>query len=356
MVLRLAVCGMHLSLKHGETIREILGDGFRVHHRIFLDPQGGAPYRVAREVGRGVQRFAEAMRRDKPDIVLVVGDRPEVFAAVSAASFMNITIAHVHGGDRTRGGTDEATRHAVSKLAHLHFPGTANSARRLVKMGENPKNIFQTGSPAIDEIRTSSISPFSRLQKSLGKRFVKDVGYAIFLFHPISTQPFLAGRQADEILKALGAVRMPVVSLYPNNDPGSRLVMKAIHSFSGRRWDRRVFRTLPRSWYLTLLKNARVLVGNSSSGIIDAASFRVPVVNVGTRQEGRERSCNVVDVAPRAASIQKALARVLTDSLWRRRLAKCRNVYGDGCAGERIARHLATVRLTPDLLQKQIAY
>lgn len=356
VALRIVACGMHLSLKHGETVREIEADGFQVFHRIPLDPQGDTPFKVAQEVGRGIQRFSDVFLKEKPDILLVVGDRPEVFAAVGAASFMNIVVAHVHGGDRTRGGTDESTRHAVTKMSHMHFPGTAISRRRLVRLGENPHHIYRTGSPAVDEIREMVNIPFLALQKMLGEDFGKDFGYAVFLFHPISTRPEEAGKQAEEILMALKRIPLSVVCLYPNNDPGARNIIKAICDFSRECGDSRVFQTLPRSCYLALLKNARVLVGNSSSGIIDAASFRLPVVNVGSRQDGRERSCNVVDAEPKAISVQKALSQVLTDSRWRRGLRRCRNVYGDGRAGERIARQLATVRLSPDLLQKQITY
>lgn len=352
----LTVTGMHLASRYGRTIKEIRTDKLRVDGIVPLNPAGGTPFSLTLAVGQGIKGFAQVFRRTRPHLLLIVGDRPEVFAAATAATFMNLLIAHVHGGDRTQGGTDEAVRHAITKMAHIHFPATERSAARLRRMGEDPNFIFQTGSPAIDDIRNVPAVFPPALRQKLGEACLTRKGYAVFLYHPVSTSPALAGEQASEILKALQRLEMPVISLYPNNDPGGLNVIKAIEKYSAGRSDDRVFRTLARSHYLVLLKNARVLVGNSSSGIIDAASFRLPVVNVGTRQEGRERSCNVVDAEPKAISVQKALSTVLTDPRWRRRLGRCRNVYGDGRAGERIARQLATVRLSPDLLQKQITY
>lgn len=352
----LVVTGMHLSPQYGRTINEIRSDKFRIDGIVPLNPAGGSPYRLSLEVGRGIQGFARVIRKIRPHVLLIVGDRPEVFASAVAASFMNIVTAHVHGGDRTQAGMDEAVRHAISKLAHIHFPATERSADRLCRMGEDPNFIFQTGSPALDEIRHIPVLIPYALRRELGEAFFTQAGYAIFLFHPVSTTPDLAGEQASEILKGLRRMGMPIICLYPNNDPGGLGVIKAINKFLGASPESRVFRTLPRSHYLALLKNARVLVGNSSSGIIDAASFRLPVVNVGSRQDGRERSCNVVDANPRAGSVQKAIRHVLTNRHWRHHLRACRNVYGDGRAGERIARRLATIQLGPDLIQKQITY
>lgn len=352
----LVVTGMHLSPRYGHTIKEIRADKFRVDGIVPLNPAGGSPYPLALAVGQGIKGFAQVFRRARPHLLLIVGDRPEVFAAATAATFMNLILAHVHGGDRTQAGTDEAVRHAISKMAHIHFPATERSAERLRRMGEDPNFIFQTGSPALDDILDVPAVFPPDLRQKMGEACFTRTGYSVFLYHPVSTAPALAGKQARAILKGLHRLEMPVICLYPNNDPGGLHVIKAINIFSAARPDSRVFRTLPRSHYLALLKSARVLVGNSSSGIIDAASFRLPVVNVGLRQDGRERSCNVVDAEPKAISVQIALSRVLSDSRWRRCLRRCLNVYGDGHAGERIARHLAAIRLSPDLLQKQITY
>lgn len=352
----LVVTGMHLSSQYGHTIKEIRADKFRVNGIVPLNPAGGSPDSLALAVGQGIKGFAQVFRRTRPHLLLIVGDRPEVFAAATAATFMNLIIAHVHGGDRTRAGMDEAIRHAITKMAHIHFPATERSADRLRRMGEDPNYIFQTGSPAIDDIYDVSSDFPLALRQKMGEACFTWKGYVVFLYHPVSTAPALAGKQASEILKGLRQLDMPVIYLYPNNDPGGCHVITAIKKHSAERPDGHVFRTLVRSHYLTLLKNARVLVGNSSSGIIDAASFQLPVVNVGSRQNGRERSCNVVDAEPKAISVQMALSKVLTDPRWRRGLRHCRNVYGDGRAGERIARQLATVRLSPDLLQKQITY
>jgi len=349
--LRLAAAGMHLRPEHGLTVREIVRDGFLVRHRVPL--HGATPAQLAAAVGRATTAFAAVFNREKPDLVLLLGDRCEVFSAAAAAAYMNLFIAHIHGGDRTRGGVDESARHAVTKLAHFHFPATRRSAARLVKLGENPARVFLSGSPALDDI------PEARrwLKDELLRRLkLPAMDYALFVQHPVTSRPEAAGWETAESLNALAALPLPTVAIHPNNDPGSPAVAAALEAFRRRHpasfW---TFRNLARREYLGLLRHARVLLGNSSSGVIDAASFKVPVVDVGIRQAGREHSTNVIHVEPKAAAIRRGLARALSPA-FAHRLRRCRNLYGDGRSGPRIARVLACLPLRPALLQKQIAY
>jgi len=347
--LQVTATGMHLDDERGRTIDEIGRDGFRIDATVPLSPEGDAPADMGRAVGRGISDLIDTLERLNPDVVLVLGDRTEPFAAAIATMFLGKCLAHVHGGDRSRGGFDESMRHAITKLAHLHFAATEKSAERIRRMGERPEHVHVVGAPGLDE---ALAGPF-RDPDQLGVD--PSAPPIVVVQHPVSTRPDDAGREMTETMEAVVAEDATVIVVYPNNDPGGRRMIEVIRSYENR-GNVTTFANIPRTDFLSLMKCAAVLVGNSSSGMIEAASFRLPVVNVGERQVGRERSGNVIDVPTEREAIASAIHKALVDKDFRQGLATLENPYGDGHASARIVKVLEELDINHDLIQKQIAY
>ncbi len=335
--LQIIATGMHLSARHGRTVRAIQADGWTVDATV---PWPASDERQnAVQTGRAMAGIAAALDRLNTDIVLVVGDRVEAFAAAAAGHVAGRIVAHVHGGDRALGQVDDSLRHAITKLAHLHFPATVASKQRILQLGEDPWRVHRVGSPGIDGIAMQAAAG----DATLGR-------FALIVLHPTDTDDAVeAGRAA----MLLGCVRRigfdHIVIIYPNNDPGSGGIISCWET-SGEQ----VLRDAPRATFLALMRDAAALIGNSSSGIIEAASFGTPVVDVGPRQLGRERSANVVNVPFDRRRIERELRR-----LWNAgRPLRCanKNVYGGNGAGERIAKVLASVEIDARLRRKLISY
>jgi UDP-N-acetylglucosamine 2-epimerase (non-hydrolysing)/GDP/UDP-N,N'-diacetylbacillosamine 2-epimerase (hydrolysing) len=293
------------------------------------------------------------------DVVLVVGDRVEAFAAAAAAHISGRVVAHVHGGDRALGQVDDSLRHAISKLAHLHFPATARSAKRLLKMGEDGWRVVRVGSPGADQIRPAAAQWSGEDWVGLKPR-----RYALLVLHPTEVDPEVERGRAQLVLSTVREVGFEkVVVVYPNNDPGAAGIIRRWDALRAENDGRFIIRRdVPRPVFLGLMRDAAVLVGNSSSGIIEAASFGTPVVDIGPRQSGRERSANVTNVPFDAAQIRAVLSAVWNGG--RPRRSRARNVYGGGTdgsrdgsgAGRRIADALARLDVTGRVLRKLIAY
>ena len=331
--LQIVVTGMHLDRRRGTSRDDI---GFKIDRIV---PWRSAQH-VARSTGQAMAKLADAFDDLKSDIVLVVGDRVEAFAAASAAHLSGRVVAHVHGGDRALGQVDDALRHAITKLAHVHFPATRASADRIIRLGEDRGRVHQVGSPGIDGIVQAA-------EKARGR----SDQFGLLVLHPIDANENLEWRRARTVLRAVQRAGVDrTVIVYPNNDPGSDGIIRAWEAHAA---DRSVtmFRNVPRSRFLGLMRDAAVLVGNSSSGIIEAASFGTPVVDIGSRQLGRERSSNVVNVPYSASAIERAVHRAIT----RPRPLK-RNVYGGQGTALRIAQVLASVKLDTRMRRKLIAY
>ncbi|MCG3178637.1 MAG: GDP/UDP-N,N'-diacetylbacillosamine 2-epimerase (hydrolyzing) [Phycisphaerae bacterium] len=345
--------GMHHLRRFGHTIDVIRADGVRVREiRTASDPPD-----AARDVGRAVSRYAGALTDLRADWLIVLGDRLEMLAAATAATALGVAIGHLHGGDVAPGARDDAIRHAITKLAHLHFPATADAARRIARMGEPSWRIVSAGTPAIDVMRQTPQPGKAELDARVG--FDTAEPFALVVQHAAG---FPAAAERRHLLATLHAVEACVgraVVIGPGLDPGSVALHEAIARFVGaasRRGRWAYFRSLEQGTYYGLMSRAAVMAGNSSSGIIESAAFRLATVDVGPRQAGRLAGGNVIRCGYGRADVAAAIRRAMGDAAFRRRLAKCRNVYGRGGAGAAVARALVRTPLDRKLLVKTVSY
>jgi UDP-N-acetylglucosamine 2-epimerase (non-hydrolysing)/GDP/UDP-N,N'-diacetylbacillosamine 2-epimerase (hydrolysing) len=348
--LRVVLTGMHLQAEFGQTEKEIESDGVRIDARVPMAAADDGPASMVQSIATGVSGLGRAFEAIAPDVVVVLGDRVEAFAAAVAAAGTNNVIAHLHGGEVTRGGLDESMRHAITKLAHLHFAATEKSRERIIRMGERSDRVFVVGAPGVDVIRRTPRLSLQDLEKTIGAPLPKPL--VVLVQHPVTTRADEAAGEMREALEAVAAAGQTTVCIYPNSDAGGRRMIEVIESFRGRPW-LRIRPSLDHPAYLSLLAHADVLVGNTSSGIIEAPLLRLPFVNVGDRQAGRERGENVIDVPARRNEIGVALERALNDGAFRERIGRTESPYGDGRASERIVAVLCQTTIGPELLQKQ---
>ena len=350
--LRLALYagGMHLMPAFGLTVSMIEADGFPVTARVDSGLSGDAPADIARAMGSAVGEFAKAFSKARPDVLVVLGDRFDMFPAAVAALPLAVPVAHIHGGEITRGAIDDALRHAMTKLSHLHFPSTDEYARRLFRMGEEPWRVTVSGAPALDHLRAMAF--LSR--EALEQRYGLDLSAPPILatFHPVTLEREEAGWQAEVLFECLRETGRPVIVTLPNADPGARAAKEAMDRFVQTHRLARRLDNLGTQAYFSLMRFAAAMAGNSSSGLIEAPSFELPVVNVGTRQEGRTRARNVIDVGFNRDEIRAGLSRALSAE-FRAGLAGLLNPYGDGRAAERIVERLKSVPLDDALLRKR---
>jgi len=348
----LIVTGTHLSKKHGVSINEIKKDGFKIFYKFSMLPLGNTNYHMSLNLAKGIEQFSKIFKIIKPDINLVLGDRDEMLASAIAGYHLNIPNAHIHGGDKSLGGIDEYNRHAITKMSNIHFAATKKSYQRIIKMGENPKFVFNTGSPSIDEIR-GNISNKKELEKKYGFKFIgKEI---ILLQHPVTTQTHLSKFQITQTLKAITKLKLVTIAIGPNSDAGNKEIFDSLLEYSKKYPFIHYFKNIPRKDFLGLIKNSGVMVGNSSSGIIEASYFRIPVVNIGIRQMGRERGNNVVDVPIEKVSlIMKAIKKNLNKKISQNLKKMC--IYGNGNASKKIVNQLEKIKLDTKLIQKQIFY
>jgi UDP-N-acetylglucosamine 2-epimerase (non-hydrolysing)/GDP/UDP-N,N'-diacetylbacillosamine 2-epimerase (hydrolysing) len=345
--LQIIATGMHLDAGHGRTLDSIREGGWRVDAAIPWNAKASR----AMATGEAIAAIAGALTRLKTDIVLVVGDRVEAFAGATAGHLLGLAVAHVHGGDRALGLMDDTMRHAITKLAHVHFPATEQSVGRIARMGEDEWRIHRVGSPGIDDIRKAAATRTELLKKFSQLRPGE---FALLALHPSDADEALEFRRADMLVRAVRrAGPRQIVIIYPNNDPGSGGII--------RRWRREnegpemiIRKSVPRSVFLGLLREAAYLAGNTSSGIIEAGSFQTPVIDIGPRQTGREHGAGVVHVNYALNEISKAISG--GQSGGRRGRSTANNPYEGNGAGAAIARKLASLKIDDRLLRKIICY
>ncbi len=347
--LDISVCvtGMHLALEYGNTVREIEEAGLGVCGRIpvALEETSGAS--MARALADELKGMIPVFEKENPGLVLLLGDRGEMLAGALAAIHLNIPVVHIHGGERS-GTVDEPIRHAISKLSHYHFTATENSKKRLVQMGEAEDKIFITGAPGLDGL--NHLAQHSRADLCRQFKFDPEKPLALVLFHPVLAEQGVADQQTTCLMDALRECDVQIVALMPNSDAGGNRIRTALQKY--REFEGVSLQVhLPRIDFVSLMKSADIMVGNSSSGIIEAATFGTPVVNVGQRQNHRERNANVTDVEVDSRAIVQAVQQNLQAGRFPQN-----NIYGDGTAGQRIVDLLKTLPLTPELLNKTNTY
>jgi len=355
-----AVTGMHLLDAFGHTVREIEASGLRIAARIASDVGTRDGAGMARAISQTLSGLVPVLQAERPDALLLLGDRGEMLAGAIAALHLGVPSIHLHGGERS-GTVDEPVRHAISKLAALHFCATEQSRERLIALGEQPQRVFVTGAPGLDDVQQALQVPRDVALRALHAGATPAAGdaqrpprpYALVVFHPVVQEAGDAAAQTQALIDALrdagAGSRLDVFWLAPNADAGSAAIEAVLQAQTWPGFYR--ITHLPRPAYLAALRHAAVLAGNSSSGIIEAASYGTPVVNVGSRQHLRERNANTLDVAPQAGAIAAALRQALAHGPW-----PPHNVYGDGHSAARIVDLLATLPLPASLLHKVNRY
>lgn len=345
--LQIAVTGMHLSRAHGHTVDEVRASGLPVCAEIPLDMDTRTGESMALGVADCLRGMCAVLARERPDALLLLGDRGEMLAGAIAALHLGVACVHLHGGERS-GTVDEPVRHAISKLSSYHFVATAESRDRLVRMGEAPDTVHVTGAPGLDGLLELGERPRADVLAQLG--LPADARFVLAVFHPVVQQADDASIQTEALRAALEDLGLPVLWLDPNADAGSRAILDALAQGRLPAGSRRCTH-LGRPLFAEAMRHCELMVGNSSAGIIEAATFGTPVVNVGDRQRERERSPNIVDVPAETPAILAALRRQQDHGRW-----PCENPWGDGRAGERIANLLLQLPLTGSVLEKTNAY
>lgn len=340
--------GPHLSPEFGTTIREIERDGFPIVARIECLLSSDTDTGMAKTLGLAILSLADALTAWRPDLLLLIADRYEMLAPAAVALTLRIPIAHIEGGEVSQGAIDDQVRNALTKMAHLHFTSTELARRRVIAMGEEPGRVHRAGAPSLDHLRRSKLLDRSDLETRLDLRLKSPSILAAW--HPVTIVRD-TNSEADAFFSALTQASGQLSFVYPNTDAGSYALIERTRSLAATRADTHIFVNLDAPTYWSLLGQVDAMIGNSSSGIMEAASFGLPVVNVGMRQQGRERPRNVIDVTADANAISDALKQAL-DPAFRAELRGMVNPYGDGTAAEIIARVLAETPLERLLIKE----
>lgn len=348
------VTGMHLSKRYGYTINEILEDGFRNLVRIKILDEDTSSYGIAQSMSKCINSFAEFFKKNKVDFLILLGDRFETLSVALAAMPYNIPVGHIGGGEITEGAMDDNIRHCLTKLSHFHFPISEECALRIKKMGEEPCRIKVTGSPRLDFMNNVKFKSRQELGKKFGIRFEDKVGLVIF--HPATLEIQDTQMQINNLLKAITAVNIEIIMFYPNLDVHSDIIIKSIEKFAENNAKVKLFKPLKRDDYLSLLNVIDIVIGNSSSGIVEAPSFRLPAVNIGNRQKGRDRVGNVIDTGYFWQDIVKGIQKGLYDEAFIASLKDLKNPYGDGKASKRIAQTLEQMDLDNFNMMKKACF
>ena len=352
LALELIVGGTHLRPEHGLTRRFIEQDGFAIDAEVdFLaSSSGDADADVAVAGGRAVEGFARQLRNLRPDMVLLLGDRFETLAAAFAAATLRIPVGHLHGGETTEGALDESYRHAITKLSHIHFPATEQAASRIVQLGERPDQVHVVGAPGLETIARCKHMSLEELSTAIGIGL--EAGFVLVTYHPATLSAQSPEDQVTQLTNGLARAERQLVISRPNADAGSAVVASRLEEFCHERSNAHLVASAGQEAYINLMRHAAVMLGNSSSGIIEAPSIPLAVVNVGPRQQGRQRAANMIDVPCEGEAITDGLKQALSDT-FRRSLAGMVNPYGDGHTSQRIVQVLAEVELAPGVLVKR---
>ncbi|MFD1173233.1 UDP-N-acetylglucosamine 2-epimerase [Oceanobacillus picturae] len=349
--LQLIVTGMHLSPEFGLTYKEIEEDGFNITEKIEILLSSDSSVGISKSMGLAMVSFSECFARIKSDLVIVLGDRYEIFSAVSAASVMRIPIAHLHGGETTEGAFDEAFRHSITKMSFLHFTSTEEYRNRVIQLGEDPSRVLNVGAIGIESIKTLDLLSRTELEESIG--FQLNSKYALVTFHPVTLENHCSQTQFQNLLDALDHFSdLKIIFTKANADTDGRIINKMIDNYvDNNRGKAIAFTSMGQLRYLSAMKYSNLVVGNSSSGILETPSFGIPTVNIGDRQRGRIQSHSVINCEPTKLdivnSIKKSLEKGFVD-----RIRNIRNPYGSGNVSEKIINEVKNLLTHPVDLKK----
>jgi UDP-hydrolysing UDP-N-acetyl-D-glucosamine 2-epimerase len=344
------VTGTHLSHEFGHTVDEIREDGFRIDAEADILLAGDTTTSTAMSLGLAIILFSREIREMRPDLTLVYGDRFEALAAAIASAYAHIPVVHMHGGD-TAGGfdIDDSNRHAITHFAHIHLVATQRHAERVRSMGEDPRRVHVVGSPALDSIRANEYTNPEEVSRKYDIDPKKPL--ILVLHHPVTSEEDQALAQVKQVFEAVRRLELPTLWIFPNAGAGARRMIRFLEEAPSQPF-MRVEPNIASGDFLGLLNVASVMIGNSSSALIEAPSFGLPAVNIGNRQVNRDRAENVIDVDYDATQIEKAVRTAISDEDFRKRLQGRHNPYGDGQTSERVAAILESVDLTPEFLRK----
>lgn len=348
--LQVIATGMHLSPEFGNTYEAIEGNGFTIDCKVEMLVSSDTPVGITKSMGLGLIGFADALDYLKPDLIVVLGDRFEIFAAVSAALVARIPVAHLHGGESTEGLIDDAFRHSITKMSHLHFVAAESYRDRVIQMGEQPERVYLTGGLGIDSIKRLNLLSKEELENSLD--FKLGEKNLLVTFHPVTLERATAGAQFQELLAALENLEeTKLIFTFPNADTDGRILIKMIEKFVAENSNARAYASLGQLRYLSCVAQVDGVVGNSSSGLTEVPSFKKGTVNLGQRQGGRLQATSVINCEPRRGEIEKALVTLYSPD-FQKTLVETENPYGDGGASDRIFSIIKNISLDA-LVQKE---
>ena len=347
--LRLIALGAHYSPEFGQTFKEIEADEFTIDERIECLISSDSDVGMAKTIGVATLGLADVLGRMRPDILLLIADRYEMLAPASVALALRIPIAHIEGGDVSEGAIDDAVRNALTKISHLHFTTNENSRQRVVAMGEEEWRVHLVGSPSLDNLRRRKLFAQAEIETDLGLDFAQKT--VVVAYHPVTIQRDTVS-ETDAVFAALEKLSEQIVFCYPNSDAGSYQIIERARIFCQNHPNAQLFINLNHLKYWSLLKYSDLLVGNSSSGIMETPSIPLPCVNIGIRQKGRDQARNIINAAPETDAIYQAIEKGLNAD-FRQSLNGMTNPYGDGHASEKIVEILCKVNLGDELLIKR---
>lgn len=347
----LVVTNMHLLPAFGDSYKEIENDGFHIDYKVHMSLDGYSHVTQAKSLGIFLTSLPDIIENEKPDWILLAGDRGEQLMGAIAGAYTYTPVAHIQAGE-VSGNIDNMTRHAIGKLTHLHFASNQDAADRLIRLGEERFRVHNVGAPQIDEMVSAQYTPLEEIEDKLCVRLRE--GYLLGVMHPVTEEADKAEMQAEVFIRALNHFPLPKIIILPNNDAGSNDVKRAIQEH--RQGEYYMYANLKREDYLGLLKNAECIVGNSSSGLLEAPTFKVPAVNIGRRQNMRFRGVNVIDVPFETDRIIAAVEKAMSDDFRSYLDRECVNPYGDGHSAERILELLLETPVDQTLLVKKLTY
>ena len=347
----LCVTNMHLLPSFGSSVREIERDGFTIHHRLHMAFDGYSHVTMVKSLGVLIMSLADVVAARRPDWIVLAGDRGEQLAGAMVGAFNYIPIAHIQAGELS-GNIDGMTRHAIGKYAHMHLCSNKNAFDRVIRLGEQPERVHNVGAPQLDEIVNGEVTSKTELAEKYKLDLSRD--YLLVVQHPVTEDYAMASDQIRETILALNEMDRQKIVILPNNDAGSHLIQDGIQQH--RDGNYHVISNLPRADYLGLLKNAACLIGNSSSGILEAPTFKVPVVNLGRRQAGRMQAENIINAEFSQATIKDALHEALAEAFQLKVRKTCQNPYGDGRSSRRILELFRSTVIDDELLTKVLTY